>query len=71
MMLYCRFVEKYHTQDIFSKVISANQSVPPVFALFLTFNGNKKGSELTIGGYDSSKVKGGGYSKWQVAHMYR
>lgn len=65
------YVEKYHTESIFSKIVSANPKLPHVFSLFLTFEASQKGSALAIGGYDSSKVFGGTKARWQVAHMYK
>lgn len=55
--------------DSFGNVCMSDPHMMCVFAMFLTAKQNQPGSQLTIGGYDSRKVKVG--AKWQSAKVVK
>lgn len=55
------------SSDTFGLICKANPGMTCVFAFYLTHHHNTKGSLLTMGGYDSTKVATG--AKWQYAQV--
>jgi hypothetical protein len=60
-------VEPGHATDVFAKITAENPQMKPIFAFYITPEGGETGSEISIGGYDKTKVDAG--AVWSKASV--